>query len=339
MDAFQLGNKFLYGEVGFRDFLGSRAASLEIQALFCDGQEVPLPPQGVEGICIVNIPSFAGGVMLWGDAEPQQQHVMLPHEPHHYTNPLHHHSRMTSFSRGISSDSSSSAMEVDRQWRRHCHTHKRRRGAAAGGAAPAAAKASRADFCTAASAPPSPGQQRAAAAAQLAAGAPPQPPLQRDDGEQCAARTPQATPRDKEMRSRSDGWTQEEEATLSVHRQCFLFVGLAKAVRLCQGRSVCLHVRGSLPLQVDGEPQLLEGSCRIVITHKGGKGKGGPCIPSSSRVATTASVVEFGDGAFVPVLHAQKPAILIVLNRARDRRVISKLQCAQLLNDFQRTLG
>lgn len=45
-------------------------------------------------------------------------------------------------------------------------------------------------------------------------------------------------------------------------------VGLAKALRLCQGRSVCLHVSGSLPLQVDGEPQLLEGNCRISISHK-----------------------------------------------------------------------
>lgn len=56
----QLGNKFLYGEVGFRDFLGPRAAALEVRGLYCDGKEVPLPPQGVEGICIVNIPSFAG---------------------------------------------------------------------------------------------------------------------------------------------------------------------------------------------------------------------------------------------------------------------------------------
>lgn len=54
-----MGNKFLYGEVGFRDFLGPRAAALEVQALYCDDQQVPLPP-GVEGICVVNIPSFAG---------------------------------------------------------------------------------------------------------------------------------------------------------------------------------------------------------------------------------------------------------------------------------------
>lgn len=57
--SLQLANKFLYGEVGFRDFLGSRPSDLGAFRLFADDVEVALPTQ-LAGICIVNIPSFAG---------------------------------------------------------------------------------------------------------------------------------------------------------------------------------------------------------------------------------------------------------------------------------------
>ncbi|PFH33011.1 hypothetical protein BESB_082100 [Besnoitia besnoiti] len=59
----RLGNKFLYGEVGFRDFLVTPNIALRGLKIFCDGEEVPLPY--LEGVCVVNIPSFAGGVELW----------------------------------------------------------------------------------------------------------------------------------------------------------------------------------------------------------------------------------------------------------------------------------
>ncbi|KFG39182.1 putative diacylglycerol kinase [Toxoplasma gondii p89] len=62
----RLGNKFLYGEVGFRDFLVTPNIALRGLKIFCDGQEIALPY--LEGICVVNIPSFAGGVELWDTA-------------------------------------------------------------------------------------------------------------------------------------------------------------------------------------------------------------------------------------------------------------------------------
>ncbi|PHJ20357.1 diacylglycerol kinase, partial [Cystoisospora suis] len=53
----RLGNKFLYGEVGFRDFLVTPNIALRGVRIWCDGEEISLPY--LEGLCVVNIPSFA----------------------------------------------------------------------------------------------------------------------------------------------------------------------------------------------------------------------------------------------------------------------------------------
>ncbi|CBZ51799.1 hypothetical protein NCLIV_015910 [Neospora caninum Liverpool] len=74
----RLGNKFLYGEVGFRDFLVTPNIALRGLKIFCDGEEIALPY--LEGICVVNIPSFAGGVELW-DASPESWARTSPSAP------------------------------------------------------------------------------------------------------------------------------------------------------------------------------------------------------------------------------------------------------------------
>ncbi|EZG79585.1 putative diacylglycerol kinase [Gregarina niphandrodes] len=65
----RLGNKFLYGEVGVRDYLVDQSVNLEGIEIFCDGQLVDLERHlvqgGLEGLAFVNIGSFGGGVEPW----------------------------------------------------------------------------------------------------------------------------------------------------------------------------------------------------------------------------------------------------------------------------------
>ncbi|KAF4678456.1 hypothetical protein FOZ62_002062 [Perkinsus olseni] len=65
-------NKVRYGELGFADFLGEEPVSLKDVSLMCDGVPVELPCNGdLADIIIVNIPSFAGAVDLWGTTSPR----------------------------------------------------------------------------------------------------------------------------------------------------------------------------------------------------------------------------------------------------------------------------
>lgn len=45
-------------------------------------------------------------------------------------------------------------------------------------------------------------------------------------------------------------------------------VGLAKALRICQARKLRLCTRTPTPLQIDGEPSMLETACEIIITRR-----------------------------------------------------------------------
>ena len=61
----QFGNKLVYTGVGALDIVSGGQLNLpEKLVIECDGQIVPLP-LGAEGILIVNIPSYMGGVDLW----------------------------------------------------------------------------------------------------------------------------------------------------------------------------------------------------------------------------------------------------------------------------------
>jgi diacylglycerol kinase (ATP) len=61
----QLGNKMWYAGLGSFDLLDHACGSLPYTLeLYCDGRRVDLPPD-LEGIVVLNIPSFMGGVDAW----------------------------------------------------------------------------------------------------------------------------------------------------------------------------------------------------------------------------------------------------------------------------------
>ncbi|CAJ1419547.1 unnamed protein product [Effrenium voratum] len=65
----QLVNKLWYFRSGYRNWMTKHCANIgEKMELFCDGHPVDIP-SSLEGIIILNIPSFGGGTDLWGRAE------------------------------------------------------------------------------------------------------------------------------------------------------------------------------------------------------------------------------------------------------------------------------
>lgn len=58
--SLQLGNKFLYGEMGVREWVTEKTLDLSKVRLWCDGLPVILPERKIEGLIVVNIPSFSG---------------------------------------------------------------------------------------------------------------------------------------------------------------------------------------------------------------------------------------------------------------------------------------
>jgi len=67
----QLGNKLLYTGVGALDIVGVVGGGhLDLSSkvkIECDGEDVALP-EGAEGLLVVNIPSYMGGVDLWASS-------------------------------------------------------------------------------------------------------------------------------------------------------------------------------------------------------------------------------------------------------------------------------
>ncbi|ANQ07588.1 Diacylglycerol kinase [Plasmodium coatneyi] len=64
----RIGNKILYGEVGFRDFCFNTYKYKLNQniKLYCDGKKVKID-EDIESVCLINIPYFLGGVKIWKD--------------------------------------------------------------------------------------------------------------------------------------------------------------------------------------------------------------------------------------------------------------------------------
>ncbi|EUD68127.1 diacylglycerol kinase [Plasmodium inui San Antonio 1] len=64
----RIGNKILYGEVGFRDFCFNTykyKLNKNIK-LYCDGKKVKID-EDIESVCLLNIPYFLGGIKVWND--------------------------------------------------------------------------------------------------------------------------------------------------------------------------------------------------------------------------------------------------------------------------------
>jgi diacylglycerol kinase (ATP) len=55
----------LYGLLGSKEFVQRTYKNLEQKVLLeCDGTKIPL--KNVQGIVVLNIPSYTGGVNFWG---------------------------------------------------------------------------------------------------------------------------------------------------------------------------------------------------------------------------------------------------------------------------------
>eukprot|EP00753_Platysulcus_tardus_P005803 PLAT13703.1.p1 GENE.PLAT13703.1~~PLAT13703.1.p1 ORF type:complete len:558 (+),score=97.35 PLAT13703.1:120-1676(+) len=61
----QLVNKLWYTHMGLRVFLQGCPPVASLLSLTCDGEPIDIPPE-VQGIIVLNIGSYAGGVDLWG---------------------------------------------------------------------------------------------------------------------------------------------------------------------------------------------------------------------------------------------------------------------------------
>jgi len=69
-------NKVWYALLGIRTFLFGRNKDLsKTTKIICDGKSVALP-NGIKGILIVNINSYAGGTKLWTMSKPWEQQKM-----------------------------------------------------------------------------------------------------------------------------------------------------------------------------------------------------------------------------------------------------------------------
>ncbi|CRG96853.1 diacylglycerol kinase, putative [Plasmodium gallinaceum] len=71
----RIGNKILYGEVGFRDicFNTYKYKLNKNIKIYCDGKKVNLD-ENLEGVCIINIPYFLGGIKIWKDDELEKNY-------------------------------------------------------------------------------------------------------------------------------------------------------------------------------------------------------------------------------------------------------------------------
>ncbi|KAG2441183.1 hypothetical protein HXX76_004035 [Chlamydomonas incerta] len=243
----QLGNRAWYTGVGARDLLARSCVDLPNRlTLVCDGVEVALPPN-TQGILLLNIASYMGGVDLWGNGVWRQDHAQEPHmqEPAAAVSPdsasryLHRNATTPGYHTSVgggptlppatstagTSGHTSARLSVDGRPSQPQH----RVPVAAVPTAAVRASASSASLA---------GASGATGAASYAT------VLRRQAALGEATERPQSS---------SDGVLEVIMITGAVQLGQ-LTVGLARATRLCQCRSAVITSRTELPMQVDGEP-------------------------------------------------------------------------------------
>lgn len=89
-----LGNKFLYGEMGVREWVSEKGLDLSSVRIVCDGVPVVLHEPHIEGLIAINIPSFSGGVNLWPDEEQEDTDPFISHRNHCYGPPTYQQSTL-----------------------------------------------------------------------------------------------------------------------------------------------------------------------------------------------------------------------------------------------------
>ncbi|GIM11455.1 hypothetical protein Vretimale_14954 [Volvox reticuliferus] len=262
----QLGNKMWYTGVGARDLLARSCVALPYRLqLECDGSVVELPPS-TQGILLLNIPSYMGGVDLWGNgvSQQQQQQLML--------------AAAAAAAGGSGGGGNNGGSSGGGGGGAESSSPERYIGNALGTSAAASGTATRRGG----------GGPTAAIArvpTDLTIPAPPpslQPPLQLH---------PEVS------QSISDGVLEVVVVYGAVHLGQ-LQVGLARATKLCQCRTAIITTYQALPMQVDGEPWM-QPAAQLTVSLKGSVVLLRRLDLSSAASRLTAAVGEVLDGAVV----------------------------------------
>lgn len=73
----RMRNNILYGILGSKEFIQRTYKNLEQKVLLeCDGTKIPL--KNVQGIVVLNIPSYTGGVNFWGHNSKTEHTFTVP---------------------------------------------------------------------------------------------------------------------------------------------------------------------------------------------------------------------------------------------------------------------
>ncbi|KXZ47857.1 hypothetical protein GPECTOR_32g469 [Gonium pectorale] len=274
----QLGNKMWYTGVGARDLLARSCVDL---------------PRRLQGILLLSIPSYMGGVDLWGHGLPPPPPTTTTAPapaptpaPTAGAQPPPPQSAASPWS-ALSPLSSSAAAPVSPQ--------RNERTAGPGGATGGAGSPSGPSRASADAAQP--------AAQALNAGAQLAPPLHAPSPSALTsaptltslAAAPNATPLPCVPQSMSDGILEVVAVYGAVHLGK-LQVGLARATRLCQCRSATITTNQALPMQIDGEPWM-QPPAQLTVRLQGSATMLRRLDLSSAAARLTAAVGEVLDGA------------------------------------------
>lgn len=76
----RIRNHMLYGFLGSKELVQRTYKNLEQKVLLeCDGTKIPL--KNVQGIVVLNIPSYTGGVNFWGQNSKDEDVIVLNYSP------------------------------------------------------------------------------------------------------------------------------------------------------------------------------------------------------------------------------------------------------------------
>ncbi|GLC33320.1 hypothetical protein PLESTB_000346100 [Pleodorina starrii] len=300
----QLGNKMWYTGVGARDLLARSCVDLPSRLqLVCDGVPVELPP-ATQGILLLNITSYMGGVDLWGNGVSQQQQQQQQQQ-------------IQMQQQQIQMNGGAVAAGGLQQQQPPLQNGMAAAGGGGGGGSrnPAGTEARSPDRPPGAQGPPgaagagataaagAAGASSGAAARRGGSGSPsggrlssevttPPPPLQPQLQQ---PPPPQHHAHPEVPQSISDGVLEVVVVYGAVHLGQ-LQVGLARATRLCQCRTAVITTRQALPMQVDGEPWM-QSPAQLSVSLKGSALLLRRLDLSSATSRLTAAVGEVLDGA------------------------------------------
>eukprot|EP00916_Digyalum_oweni_P014957 GHVL01024443.1.p1 GENE.GHVL01024443.1~~GHVL01024443.1.p1 ORF type:complete len:813 (+),score=143.14 GHVL01024443.1:153-2591(+) len=263
----QFGNKLMYGEVGVRDLLDFATVKLDKSKLWCDGAEIILP-KGIEGIIVINIPSFAGGVCLWRQGRPREACNRKLERCRSWSGHLHKGAIMTpeEFEADFLSKTDLETLN-DEDDEYHSRNESR----------------SHDGFDSQSNINYNPKDQsdddyhseysdmNNDNQALLAT------PLEFDEkrfSSPRSARLPPVKPSMHTVQGRMWHDQSIKDQIIEVVAVKSLFhlgqvqVGLATPIRICQGKEIVIRLAPEVPIQVDGEPQMLAPNSTVTIKHK-----------------------------------------------------------------------